>query len=417
MRFNVQVFIPALVLLFCASNACLAQSAEQPATPVFGQSAQHSKHDESIAPVIQALANSVVPTACSDTPTLYCNTTRSASLGGCFSTPYYIDLYLISGTAGQTVTINGSTTTGYQILVTVQDYTTGTVLASNYGVTAHTVYTFPTTETYVIGVVFVAQYATGPYTLQLTCNTPNTYAVVDHGMAKGVDQTTSQPVGVTSTFSSTDAAAYQWTKLDPFSGSHQIQFRFFAPDGSLYYADNPTTFTGDGGTWYFWEYIYIAGYAAASKPGQWRAESLVDGVVAATDTFTISSAAVCLPSATSACMLNNRFQVSVSYRSAFDNNPVDTDALLKPVTGFASTSYETAFFYFNSSNNIEMLVKILDQGNTDSQGRATIAVLIGTATPLRIQVTITDTKTGAVKQYSSAFGSMQGITDFTAFLK
>ncbi len=126
---------------------------------------------------------------------------------------------------------------------------------------------------------------------------------------------------------------------------------------------------------------------------------------------------VCVPTSTIACILNSRFQVSVRYRNAFDNNPVDTDALLKPVTGFASTGYETAFFYFNSPNNIEMLVKILDQGNTNSQGQATIAVLFGTATPLRIQLTITDMNGGAVKQYTSAYGAMQGATDFTAFVK
>jgi hypothetical protein len=116
-------------------------------------------------------------------------------------------------------------------------------------------------------------------------------------------------------------------------------------------------------------------------------------------------------------MLNSRFKVTVRFRNAFDNNSVDTDALLKAVTGFSSSTYETAFFYFNSSNNIEMLVKLLDQGNTNSQGQQTIAVLFGTATPLRVQVTITDTKTGFVKQYSSQFGSMQGSTDFTAFVK
>jgi hypothetical protein len=87
------------------------------------------------------------------------------------------------------------------------------------------------------------------------------------------------------------------------------------------------------------------------------------------------------------------------------------------VTGFANANYETVFFYFNNSDNVELLIKLLDQGNTDSQGRPTIAVLFGTATPLRVEVTVVDTLNGNVKRYTSPFGVMQGVTDFTAFVK
>jgi hypothetical protein len=125
----------------------------------------------------------------------------------------------------------------------------------------------------------------------------------------------------------------------------------------------------------------------------------------------------CTPNSTTACMLNNRFKVQVKYRPAFDTLPPDTNAQLKPVSGFANASFESAFFYFNSDSNIEMLVKILDQGNTNSQGQQTIAVLFATATPLGIEVTITDMQKGPAKTYRSDFGKMAGGTDFTAFVK
>ena len=125
----------------------------------------------------------------------------------------------------------------------------------------------------------------------------------------------------------------------------------------------------------------------------------------------------CVADANTACVLNSRFQVTVRYRAAFDDNPADTAALVKPVTGFASSTFETAFFYFNSPNNIEMLVKLLDQGNKDSAGRPTIAVLSGSATPLRVELTITDTTNGASKTYISPFNTQKGNTDFTAFVK
>ncbi len=125
----------------------------------------------------------------------------------------------------------------------------------------------------------------------------------------------------------------------------------------------------------------------------------------------------CVQDSTTACLLNNRFRAVVRFRGSFDNSPADSSAFRKPVTGFASPSFETAFFYFNSENNIEILLKMLDQGNTNGQGQPTIAVLFGSATPLRTEVTITDTTNGAVRTYTSQFNSGAGQTDFTAFVK
>jgi hypothetical protein len=73
--------------------------------------------------------------------------------------------------------------------------------------------------------------------------------------------------------------------------------------------------------------------------------------------------------------------------------------------------------YFGNENNIEMVLKILDQGNTNNAGQPTTAVLFGSATPLRFDLTLADTKTGATKRYTSTFGSQAGQTDFTAFVK
>lgn len=130
-----------------------------------------------------------------------------------------------------------------------------------------------------------------------------------------------------------------------------------------------------------------------------------------------STTAPCIANSTTACMLGGRFQVTVRYRGTFDNGAANQNALVKTVTGFADPNFETAFFFFNSPNNIEMLVKLLDQGNTDTSGRPTIAVLFGSATPLRIELQITDTQTGAMKNYLSEFGQSRGGADFTAFVK
>lgn len=125
----------------------------------------------------------------------------------------------------------------------------------------------------------------------------------------------------------------------------------------------------------------------------------------------------CVASSTTACLLNNRFKATVRYRNGGDNGAADTDAFVKTVTGFASVNNETSFFYFYGANNIELLLKMLDQGNTNSSGQPTIAVLFGSATPLRFELTITDTQTSAVKRYTSQYASQVGQTDFSAFVK
>jgi hypothetical protein len=130
-----------------------------------------------------------------------------------------------------------------------------------------------------------------------------------------------------------------------------------------------------------------------------------------------TSTAACVPNAKTVCMLNGRFRVTMRYRNGFDGAAVDTDATVRTVTGFSSANFETSFFYFNNENNIELMVKILDQGNTNASGQPTIAVLFGSATPLRVELSITDTLKGGTRTYQSAFNSMKGQTDFTAFLK
>jgi hypothetical protein len=125
----------------------------------------------------------------------------------------------------------------------------------------------------------------------------------------------------------------------------------------------------------------------------------------------------CLPAEHSACLLG-RFRVEVRYRSSFDNGPADAEALAKVTEGFADTNFQTAFFYFfNSPNNVEAMVKVLDQGNRLGDV-PTIAVVTGVATPLRVEVHVTDTRPGGTsKVYVSEFGSQAGVTDFTAFPK
>jgi hypothetical protein len=117
-------------------------------------------------------AMTVAPLSCSTAPLLSCGGSVTAS-PSCLTDLYFVDLYTFTATAGQTITLTASTTTGYQILITVQN-SVG-IVTSNYGVTPVTLtYTFSASGTYYIGLAYVAQFATGSYTLKVSCGTAST---------------------------------------------------------------------------------------------------------------------------------------------------------------------------------------------------------------------------------------------------
>lgn len=226
------------------------------------------------------------------------------------------------------------------------------------------------------------------------------------------------------TFSQPAVQAYSTsfvsTTVGTCSGSGRPNYLYStAGDGGLYGGSSGSPVLLAGG--------YIVGQLKGScgvnpSAGCDVSNSTLDGAFSTTyasisQYLNPSTSAGCTANSTTACMLNNRFKVTVRYRGAFDNSAADTTAQVKSVTGFANPTFETAFFYFNNDSNIEMIVKILDQGNKNSQGQATIDVLTGSATPLRAEVTIQDTLKGVTKVYSSNFGAQDGKTEFSAFVK
>jgi hypothetical protein len=107
---------------------------------------------------------------CSTTPPLTCGSTTTAS-PQCLNGDFFLDLYSVSATAGQTLTIEATTVTSYDMLLTVQS-SSGPILASRTGPTRITLtYNVPSSATYYIGFGYVARFATGSYTLRVTCGT------------------------------------------------------------------------------------------------------------------------------------------------------------------------------------------------------------------------------------------------------
>lgn len=108
-----------------------------------------------------------------------CPTTRTAAIStdDCFSQNYYIDFYRFSGTSGQTVTINVSSS-AFDTTVALLD-PNGGLHAENDDANAGTtnsqlISTLNVSGNWIIGVTSYDQLDTGNYTLTLSCGTSQT---------------------------------------------------------------------------------------------------------------------------------------------------------------------------------------------------------------------------------------------------
>ncbi len=105
--------------------------------------------------------------------------------------------------------------------------------------------------------------------------------------------------------------------------------------------------------------------------------------------------APCVPSSTTLCVNDSRFQVSIAWRTA-DQNGAGTAV---PV----ESAPDSGLFYFFSPTNIEMLVKVLDAcvpvlGNK-------YWVFYAATTDVELTMTVIDTQTGKVQVYFNPLGT------------
>jgi hypothetical protein len=115
--------------------------------------------------------------------------------------------------------------------------------------------------------------------------------------------------------------------------------------------------------------------------------------------------AVCTPNATTYCANNSRFQVRVIFSApslGITNAPAQAISLTD----------DTGYFWFFSSNNVEIVIKVVD-------GRAFNGffwVFEGALTDVEYTITVTDTQTGAVRSYHNSAGHIGSFADTAAFV-
>ena len=118
--------------------------------------------------------------------------------------------------------------------------------------------------------------------------------VMDYTTTSGVDSN-SQPIDRKEIFSTSDDKAQFWVKIGPLYGGEAREFVFYSPNGDEFYRHTAKiNDPADSGYEYWIDYypsalIYIKGKDAAKLPGIWMVDFYLDGVLMASDDFSIES--------------------------------------------------------------------------------------------------------------------------------
>lgn len=111
----------------------------------------------------------------------------------------------------------------------------------------------------------------------------------------------------------------------------------------------------------------------------------------------------CLESSTNLCLNNGRFKVEANWQTNDGQSGVGRAVRLTSDTGY---------FWFFGESNVEVVVKALDACSFSNRHW----VFAGGLTNVRVNLTVTDTKTGAVKTYFNPPNTpFQPIQDTSAF--
>jgi hypothetical protein len=121
------------------------------------------------------------------------------------------------------------------------------------------------------------------------------------------------------------------------------------------------------------------------------------------DNLVETASSGCSPSPTNLCLNGNRFEVKVNWRNYNDGSTGTGKAVA--LTG------ETGYFWFFSSSNVELVIKVLDGHEINNY----FWVMYGALSDVEYTIVLTDTQTGRVKTYFNPPNHLASNADVTAF--
>jgi len=119
----------------------------------------------------------------------------------------------------------------------------------------------------------------------------------------------------------------------------------------------------------------------------------------------------CVTDPTTACLLGNRFRVTINYRNQFSNPPGQTGDFRGTRLNPAATNPDVAIFGFANPQDVEVIVRIVDARPFAPR----FDVYYGGLTDVEYWVHVTDTITGTARQYYNAPNTVGGGVDRATF--
>jgi len=123
-------------------------------------------------------------------------------------------------------------------------------------------------------------------------SSPSSVNLIDHSMARAI-RSSGEPEGRSSSFSAGEARIYSWVQFGPVYEAHDLMWRWYYPDGSLYGESRgriPEPQSQGLEHWYsprYWSELEVQGGLAGRHPGEWRVEFYVDGQMMVVERFSI----------------------------------------------------------------------------------------------------------------------------------
>jgi hypothetical protein len=120
------------------------------------------------------------------------------------------------------------------------------------------------------------------------------FRVVEATLAKGIEDVDNQDVLLTPTksFTTGDNAVFAHVRFANISGKHNVQWKWYGPDGYLYYATDKYPIGTAKGKYAeeatTWHKISIKDDKAEQYPGEWKVAIYLDGELIASNKFDIS---------------------------------------------------------------------------------------------------------------------------------